>query len=428
MTEEFLHYIWKHTLLGRSNLKTTEGKPIEIIQTGQHNFDSGPDFFSAKLKIDDTLWAGNVEIHINASDWNTHKHQHDPAYKNVILHVVWNNDTNITIPGGYALHALELKDIVPDTLHSQYLELKNSAKRIPCEDDIHLVNEMVWHSWIDRLVAERLERKTGNIDTKLKDSINDWEETFYQTLLRNLGNPINTEPFERLGRALPYKIIAKHRPHIMEIEALLLGQAGLLEGNFKDEYAQKLQKEYNYLTHKYSLTPISKAEWKFMRIRPPHFPSFRLAQIAAVLTKHGRLFRLIIEAGSVADVIKLLTINTSEYWQKHYTFDKLSPRKTNGNMGKATIEMLLINAIVPLLFTYGKHTGKEEASEKALELLHNLKPEANSVITKWASLKIKATDAYETQALLQLKKEYCDKRRCVQCAIGHTLLKRKVKK
>ncbi len=424
MTEEFLHYIWKHTLLDRSKLKTTEGKPIEIIQTGLHNHDSGPDFFSAKLKIDGTLWAGNVEVHINSSDWNAHKHQHDKAYKNVILHVVWNNDAEITIPGGYALHALELKNIVPDTIHASYEELRNSAKRIPCEDDVHKVSEMVWHSWMDRLVAERLERKTNHISTKLKNSINDWEETFYQTLLRNLGNPINTEPFERLGRVLPYKIIAKHRPNVFEIEALLLGQAGLLEGNVKDEYAQKLKKEYTYLQHKYSLTPITKAEWKFMRIRPPHFPTFRLAQLASILTKHGRLFRLIMEAEKVEDVIKLLSVSPSEYWQTHYTFDKQS-RKVSGIMGKPMIEMLIINAIVPLLFIYGKNTANEEASEKALELLHSLKAENNSIIKKWASLKVNAVDAYETQSLIQLKKEYCDLRRCVHCAIGHDLLKRK---
>ncbi|HXP52725.1 MAG TPA: DUF2851 family protein, partial [Bacteroidia bacterium] len=270
----------------------------------------------------------------------------------------------------------------------------------------------------------RLERKTNNISTKLKASVNDWEETFYQTLLRNLGNPINTEPFERLGRALPYKIIAKHRPNVMEIEALLLGQAGLLEGNYKDEYAQKLKKEYTYLQHKYSLTPIHKSEWKFMRIRPPHFPTFRLAQLAAILTKQGRLFRMIMEAENVNDVVKLLSVSPSEYWLTHYTFDKPS-RKTSGIMGKPMIEMLIINAIVPLLFIYGKNTANEEASEKALELLHSLKAESNSIISKWASLKINATDAYETQALLQLKKEYCDQRRCVHCAIGHDLLKRK---
>jgi len=425
VTEEFLHYIWKHALLDRSKLKTTEGKPIEIIQTGLHNHDSGPDFFSAKLKIDNTLWAGNVEVHINASDWNAHKHQFDDAYKNVILHVVWNNDANITIPGGFALHALELKNIVPHSIHAHYEEFRNSAKRIPCEDEIHKVNELTRVSWMDRLVAERLERKTSVIDTKLKKSINDWEETFYQTLLRNLGNPINTEPFERLGSALPYKILAKHRPNVFEIEALLLGQAGLLEGKFKDEYAQKLQKEYSYLKHKYGLTPITKAEWKFMRIRPPHFPTFRLAQLAAILTKHGRLFRLIMEAEKVDDVAKLLSVSPSEYWHTHYSFDKESPRKTSGIMGKPMTEMLLINAIVPLLFTYGKNTGNEEACDKALELLHSLKAESNSVITKWASLKINAADAYETQALLQLKKEYCDKRKCIQCAIGHELLKKK---
>ncbi|MGP8215713.1 MAG: DUF2851 family protein [Bacteroidia bacterium] len=424
MTEEFLHYIWKHTLLDRSELKTTEGKPVEIIQTGLHNHDSGPDFFNAKLKIDDTIWVGNVEVHINSSDWNAHRHQHDEAYKNVILHVVWKNDAEISLPGGYPVHSLELKDMVPLTLLSRYEELRNSAKRIPCENELHRVNEMVWHSWMDRLVAERLERKTASITAKLKDTVNDWEEVFYQTLLRNLGNPINTEPFERLGRSLPYKIIARHRPDNMEIEALLLGQAGLLEGGFKDDYPQKLQKEYNYLRHKYGLTPVSKAEWKFMRIRPPHFPTFRLAQLAALLTKHGRLFRLITEADRVGDVINLLSVSPAEYWHTHYSFDKPS-RKTTGIMGKPMIEMLIINAVAPLLFIYGKNESNEAISEKGLELLHNLKAENNSIIKKWASLNINADDAYETQALLQLKKEYCDQRKCVHCAIGHDLLKRK---
>jgi len=422
MTEEFLHYIWKHTLFDRSKLKTTEGKAIEIVQIGLHNHDSGPDFFNAKLKIGDTLWAGNVEVHIKSSDWNAHKHQFDKAYKNVILHVVWENDIEISLPGGYAVQALELKKLVPLSLLSKYEELKNSAKRIPCESDIHKVNELVWHAWFDRLIAERLERKTNTIDLKLKATVNDWEETFYQTLLRNLGNPINTEPFERLGRSLPYKIIARHRPNEFEIEALLLGQAGMLEGKFKDEYAQKLQKEYKYLQSKYSLTPISKAEWKFMRIRPPQFPTFRLAQLAAMLTKHARLFRLLTESEKIEDIVKLFSVPPSEYWLTHYTFDKAS-KKSTGIMGKPMIEMLIINAIVPLLFLYGKNTGNELMIDKAFEFLHELKPESNSIIKKWGSLKINAHDAYETQALLQLKNEYCDKRRCVQCAIGHNLLR-----
>jgi len=424
MTEEFLHYAWKHVLFDRSKLQTTEGKSIEIIHGGLHNHDAGPDFFNAKLKIDDTIWAGNVEIHINSSDWNKHKHQNDTAYKNVILHVVWTNDAEILLPGGYPVHALELKDIIPAHVITKYEEFKTSAKRIPCENDIHLANELVWLSWMDRLVAERLERKTDIITTKLNTSINDWEEVFYQTLLRNLGNPINTEPFERLARSLPYKIIAKHRPNVNEIEALLLGQAGLLEGTFKDGYAQQLQKEYKYLKHKYSLTPIDKSEWKFMRIRPPHFPSFRLAQLAAILNTHGRLFRLMTETTKISDIIKLFTVKPSVYWQTHYRLDKQSG-KTEGLMGKQTIEMIIINAIVPLLFIYGKTTDKEDICEKALKILHSIKPENNTIIKKWESLNIKAADAYETQALLQLRKEYCDKRRCVYCAVGHDLLKAK---
>ena len=422
MTEEFLHYIWKHALFDRANLQTTENKTIEFIKAGLHNHDSGPDFLNAQLRIDNTLWAGNVEIHINSSDWNNHKHQHDKAYSNVILHVVWEHDQQISLPGGYPVHTLELKDIVTPAIHGKYEELKSSSKRIPCENDISKVNELIWHAWLDRLIIERLERKTGLINTKLKDSINDWEETFCQVLLRNLGNPINTEPFERLAQALPYKILAKHRPNVMEIEALLLGQAGLLEGSFKDEYAKKLQQEYTHLKNKYKLTPITKAEWKFMRIRPPHFPSFRLAQMAAILSHHGRLFRQIMEADNIKDIVKLFSVKPSAYWKTHYRLDKASPA-TEGIMGKATIELLIINAIAPLLFIYGKNTGNEEASEKALELLHKLKAESNTIIKKWDSLGVNAADAYDSQALLQLRKEYCDKRKCIHCAIGHELMK-----
>ncbi|HTB06753.1 MAG TPA: DUF2851 family protein [Bacteroidia bacterium] len=422
MTEEFLHYIWKHALFDRANLKTTENKKIEFIQAGLHNFDSGPDFLNAQLRIDNTLWAGNVEIHIHSSDWNNHKHQYDKAYGNVILHVVWEHDQQISLPGGYTVQTLELKDIVTPAIHSKYEELKSSSKRIPCENEIDKVSELNLNAWLDRLIIERLERKTGLITTKLEDNINDWEETFYQVILRNLGNPINTEPFERFAQALPYRIIAKHRPNVMEIEALLLGQAGLLEGNFKDEYVQKLQQEYKHLQNKYTLKPITKAEWKFMRIRPPHFPSFRLAQMAAILSQHGRLFRQVMEAENIKDIVKIFSVKPSGYWQTHYRPDKESP-KTEGVMGKGTIEMLIINAIAPLLFIYGKNTGNEDASEKALDLLHKLKAESNTIIAKWETLGIHTSDAYDSQALLQLRKEYCDKRRCIQCAIGHQLMK-----
>jgi len=422
MTEEFLQYIWKHTLFDRSNLFTSDGQQVEIIKTGLHNHDSGPDFFNARLKINGTLWAGNVEVHIRSSAWGQHKHQLDEAYKNVILHVVWEDDEPVFRADKTPIPAIELKKIVPAAIFKKYSELRFSSKDIPCEKEIHKVDSLSLHSWMDRLVAERLERKTDYIATKLTKSINDWEEVFYQMLLRNMGNPVNSEPFERLAMQLPYKVIAKHRSNSLQVEALLFGQAGLLEGSFKDEYPLQLQNEYAYLKHKLDLTPLSKAEWKFMRIRPPHFPSVRIAQLSALLTSQGRFFRSIIEAEKTKDIIKLFSSKPSQYWNIHYRFDKPSAKAVT-TMGASTIDILIINAVVPILFIYGKQTFNDEACEKAFSLLHSLKPEKNSILEKWKSLNIQAEDAYDSQALIQLKKEYCDERRCINCAIGHQLMK-----
>lgn len=425
MTEEFLQYIWKHVLLDRSKLFTSDGKPIEIISAGQHNHDSGPDFFNAKLKIGDTLWAGNVEVHIRSSAWGQHKHQYDEAYKNVILHVVWEDDEPVLRADKTEIPAIELKQIVPAGIYNKYAALRFSSKDIPCEKEISHVDKLTLNSWLDRLLAERLERKTDYINAKLNKSINDWEETFYQVFVRNLGNPVNSEPFERLAMVLPYKIIAKHRLQPIQVESLLFGQAGLLDDKFKDAYPLALQKEYIYLKHKLNLSPISKSEWKFMRIRPPHFPTIRIAQLAAILTSHNQLFRAMMEASTIKDIAKLLSAKPSNYWNTHYRFDKTSSQHKD-TLGKSAIEMLIINAVVPTLFLYGKHTLHEEISEKALELLHNLKAEKNRIIEKWNSSGISSADAYESQALIQLRREYCDKKKCTQCAIGHKLMKAKI--
>jgi hypothetical protein len=421
VTEEFLQYIWKHALFNRTALKTTDGKQVEIVRSGLHNSDAGPDFFNAQIRIDNTLWAGNVEVHIKSSDWFKHRHQHDGAYKNVILHVVWENDKDIELPGSFVLPALELKNFVEKDIYKKYQDLKTSSKSIPCEKGIQKVNQLTLNSWLDRLVAERLERKTNLISSNLDKSINDWEETFYRLILRTLGNPLNSEPFERLASVLPFKIIYKHRANIFQVEALLLGQAGFLEGDFKDVYVIRLQQEYQYLKHKLNLVPMSKSEWKFMRIRPPQFPTIRLAQLAAVIHSQEHLFREAMEADTEYDIIKLFSVKPSEYWLTHFQPDKLSARKA-GAIGKSTIEILMINAVIPTMFLYGKNTGKDEISEQALDILHIIKAEKNSIIKKWESIGVTASDAYESQALIQLRKEYCDQRRCVNCAIGHQLM------
>lgn len=424
MTEEFLQYIWKHTLFDRSKLVTSLGKSIEIIRAGQHNHDSGPDFFNARLKIGNTLWAGNVEVHVKSSAWGQHRHQYDEAYKNVILHVVWEDDEPVMRSDKTFIPALELKHFVPKDIYDRYAALRFSSKDIPCEKEIGKVDSLVIIPWLDRLLAERLERKTDFINAKLNKTINDWEETFYQVLMRNLGNPVNSEPFEHLASTLPYKHIIKHSEQPLQVEALLFGQARLLDAEYKDEYPNRLKTEYKHLKNKLSLTPINKAEWKFMRIRPPHFPTMRISQLAAILTKHNHLFRKMMEAKDAKEIAKLFSVRPSAYWQTHYRFDKASA-KNEATIGKSTIEILIINAVVPTLFLYGKNTGNEEVTEKALRILHSLNAEKNSIITKWESIGIKAQDAYDSQALIQLRKEYCDKKRCTQCAIGHRLMNAK---
>ena len=316
---------------------------------------------------------------------------------------------------------MELKNFVLPGIYSKYEELKTSSRRIPCETEISKVTQLTLHSWFDRLVAERLERKTNLITSNLNKSVNDWEETFYRLVLRTIGNPTNSEPFEHLAQVLPFRIIKKHRTDILQVEALLMGQAGFLNDSFKDEYTIRLQKEYQYLQHMLNLAPIDKAGWKFMRIRPPQFPTVRLAQLAAVISKQEHLFREAMEADAAHDVVKLFSVEPSAYWQNHLHPDKLAARKI-GAIGKATIEILMINAVIPIMFLYGRHTGKEELAEKALDMLHALKPEGNTFIKKWESIGVTPADAYESQALLQLRKEYCDQRRCIHCAIGHQLM------
>jgi len=425
MTEEFLQYVWKHTLFDRARLFTSDGKQVEIIRVGHHNHDSGPDFFNARLKIDGVLWAGNVEVHVKSSAWGQHKHQYDEAYKNVILHVVWEDDEPVMRADKTMIPAIELHNILPAAMYNRYAALRFSSKEIPCENDIGKVDGMVINPWLDRLLAERLERKTDYINTKLNKTINDWEETFYQLLLRTLGSPVNAEPFERLANALPYKHIVKHSMQPLQVEALLFGQAGMLDADMKDEYPQKLYKEYEYLKHKLGLTAMSKAEWKFMRMRPPNFPTMRIAQLAGILTKHQHLFRSVIEATNAKDIFKLFAVKPNTYWQTHYRFDKATKNKNEAVMGNITIELLIINAVVPILFLYGKHSSNEEATDKALAILHSIKPEKNSIIDKWKTLGISAHDAYDTQALIQLRKEYCDKKLCIHCAIGHKLMNKK---
>ena len=417
MKESILHYIWQFRLFPVQDLKTTDGQTVEIIDPGKPNTDAGPDFFNAKIKIDNTLWAGNIEIHSLSSDWVRHHHTTDKAYDNVILHVVNKADANVFRTNGDSVAQLELA--VPDHIRINYDELLREKKWIPCADKIHQVPLFLVNDWKNSLLVERLEQKTEMIETLLSQSNNHWEEAFYVSMARSFGFGTNSEAFERLARSLPMSILAKHKDNIFQLEAMLFGQAGLLENTVNDEYQLNLQKEYRFLQSKYQLKPIESSEWKLLRLRPDNFPHVRLSQFAALIHRSTKLFSKIIESDNLQVMRGLSICEVSDYWKKHFLFGKESS-VSGKRLGSKSIDILLINTVVPFLFAYFKK--KNSDNDIALKLLELIPAEKNVIIRKWMELGIGAFSAFDSQALLQLKKKYCDEKKCLRCRIGHKVL------
>jgi hypothetical protein len=429
MTEEFLWYIWKLRLFDAIDLKTTDGESIYIIKPGEHNTDSGPDFFNARIRINSTEWAGNVEVHTNASDWHKHKHTLDKVYDNIILHVVHEEDLKLSRKDGELIPTLELKNRIPESVYGKYLQIRSGKDWIPCGKQIASVDKFILNNWLDRLLVERLERKSTEITDSLKQNKSNWEETFYQVLARSFGHKINSEPFGLLAKSLPVSILGKHKNSLSQIEALLFGQAGMLEiaptlkgGKKQDAFFLELQKEFKFLKQKFNLIPVESSLWKFMRLHPPNFPTIRISQFANLTFSSSHLFSKTLEVDSADQLIQLLQTETSDYWQTHYRFDKITPKKKK-KLGADTINTIIINTIVPFLFIYGKERSEEKFCDQALSFLEKLESEKNSIVSKWNSIGITVKNAYETQALLQLKNEYCSKKKCLQCGVGSALLK-----
>jgi Protein of unknown function (DUF2851) len=423
LKEDFLHYIWKYKLFNTSELFTHNNEQIEIISFGIHNTDAGPDFFNGKVKIEKAIWAGNIEIHINASDWLKHKHQTDKTYDNVVLHVVYNNDEVIKDKDGNELPTLELKNLIDKTLLKKYDTLINQSDSdwIPCGKQIKTVDEFTINSWINRLAIERLERKSEEIQETLKLNKNNWEETFYQYLFKYFGLKVNALSFEQLAKNTSLKILEKHND-LFSIEALLYGQAGYLGEELKDEYFIKLQKEYHFLKSKFDLIPLDKSLWKLLRLRPSNFPTVRISQLANLLNNHSRLFSKIIETESVKELQKLFVIQASKYWNNHYQFGEEVKEEKIKKIGINTINNILINVIVPFTFVYGKAKQNEELVNKSLKLFENIKAENNSIIKNWRDLGVKTTNAMQTQSLLELKNNYCSQKKCLTCSIGNQII------
>lgn len=414
MQERLLHFIWQNKLFNTKELKTLNGSDLQILDFGKYNTDGGPDFWNAKIKIEDVILIGNIELHIRASDWKLHKHEQDKKYNNVILHVVFFNDEPVT-----NLPTLELNGRIPSVLLDKYESMMLSQRDLICENLFDTIDDFTLENWKERLVIERMERKSSEILDNFKLNNNDWEQTCYQLLGKYFGSHINKEPFELLTRFLDYKILLKHKEDIFQLEALLFGVAGFLNKDFVEIYPRELKQEYEFLKHKYNLKQIQEHHWQFLRIRPISFPTIRIAWFAKVIQQMP-LLSTVLEPKEGYTFLE--NIEVSEYWNEHYVFDKLSKRRSKV-LGEDFKSMLKLNVFVPILFAYGKFSNDEKYIDKAFRLLYDTQGESNTKTKIFESTRCTHKNAFDTQAMIELYDSYCTRKRCLECAIGHKILR-----
>lgn len=422
MKEEFLHYLWKFKKFDPLNLKTSNGEEITIINVGQYLELAGPDFFNAQITIGNQKWAGNVEIHIKSSDWYVHHHERDEVYENVILHVVWEHDTEIFRKNNTEIPVLELKKYVDAATITNYQSLISPKSWIFCEKQLKEIDGFTINNWLERLFFERLERKSKPIFELLVQTKHDWEAVLFCLLAKNFGLNTNGEIFSKIAQSIPFSVIRKESFEVENLEALFLGSAGLLDSEKEDTYFKDLKFRYFYLLHKYQLEKRIVEPVQFFKHRPDNFPTIRLSQLANLYHGHQNLFSRISTATSAKGIYEIFEISASDYWQNHYQFDKESPKKKK-KLSRSFVDLITINTIIPLQFAYAKSQAKE-ISEDLIQLLNEVAPEKNAIMDKFNSFGIKSKNAFESQSLLQLKNEYCNKSRCLECAIGMELLKR----
>ena len=420
--EHLLHYVWKHKIFPLKELKTVSGQILEVIDTGLANRDAGPDFFNAKIKLDGVLWVGNVEIHTSSSDWVKHGHHLDRVYDNVVLHVATYIDADVYRSNGELVPQLQLD--CPAHVRDNYQELVATDSYPPCYRIIPSLSSLVVHSWMSALQTERFEQKTAQLSERLSFCNHHWEDAFFMTLARNFGFGLNGDAFETWAKHIPLRAVDKHRDNLFQIEAIFFGQAGILQDKDGDDYYMKLKREYEYLAHKFSLTPMDVTRWRFLRLRPNNFPHIRIAQLACLYHRSYGLFSQLMEKRTLKEIRDILRGGTSEYWVSHYTFGGTSPSRPKA-LSNASLDLLVINTVVTFLYAYGIHKGKEELCVRATDFLEELKPENNYIIRMWSQCGLKVAHAGDSQALIQLKKEYCDKKKCLYCRIGYEYLKRK---
>ena len=419
--EQLLHYVWKHKIFPLKELKTTTGQQVEVIDTGLANTDAGPDFFNAKLKLDGVLWIGNIEIHERSSDWFKHGHHADAGYNSVILHIASEIDTEISRSNGERIPQIQL--ICPEAVRTNYKELLETDSYPPCYRIIPSLPPFTAHSWMTALQMERFEQKATLLNERLKRCQGNWEDAFFITLSRNFGFGLNGDAFETWAHRLPFRAVDKHRNDLFQIEAIFFGQAGILEDSDGDGYYLRLKKEYTYLQHKFGLIPMDASLWRFLRLRPANFPHIRIAQLACLYHRAYGLLSRIMETETLQGVRDILKGGTSEYWLTHYTFGGSSPSRPK-TLSNTSLDLLIINTVVTFLYAYGLHKGNRVLCARAGSFLEELKAENNYITRMWEQCGMKASNAADSQALIQLKKEYCDKKKCLYCRIGYEYLKR----
>ncbi|SHL09396.1 DUF2851 family protein [Xylanibacter ruminicola] len=430
--EQLLHYVWKHKLYPLKELKTSDGQQVEVIDPGLHNRNAGPDFFNAKIRIGTTMWVGNVEIHDKASDWYQHGHDKDSHYDNVVLHVAGLLDTEVMKSNGQYVPQMLLS--VPDDVMQHYDELQKTDEYPPCYKVIPDLSSLIIHSWMAALQTERLEQKTEAIRKRAEMCNGSWEDAYFVTLARNYGFGINGDVFEQWAYNMPLSAVAHHRDDLFQIEAIFMGQAGLLELDSIPEYYQKealndgyfakLRNEYQYLAHKFSMKPIDFKLWRFLRLRPQNFPHIRISQLANLYYQQKAGLSQLVECDTLDELKSVLSSQVTPYWETHYTFGSTSS-KNEKHLSYGSLNLLMINTAIPMLFAYGRHTTKEVLCDRAFDFLEQIKAENNYIIRMWQQVGLPVKTAGDSQALIQLKKEYCDKKDCLRCRFGYEYLKRR---
>lgn len=421
MNEALLQFIWQHSLYQAVNLHASNGDPLVVVHPGRLNRDAGPDFEEGKIRIGGALWVGNIELHVRSSDWRQHGHTGNPAYNNLVLHVVYEDD-DPGIAGN--IPVLVLKSRIDENILRKYSLLMQAPYRLPCGDQHKNVREITREGWLNRLLAERWEQKLADWTVLLENSAGDWRNLLYWRLAANFGFKTNAAPFLMLAQSLPLNVPARHRDSLLQTEALLFGQAGMLENDFKDDYPRELQREYDYLRKKYKLKPIQGHLWKFLRMRPANFPTIRIAQFAGLIHKSIHLFAQVVETRKVSDIVPLLDIAASSYWDTHFQFDGTAHKSAPKSLGKNSMYNVVINTIAPIQFLYAARHDTYLRQEQALQLLEDIPAEKNSITAIWEHNGWHPRHAGQSQALIQLYNQYCSQKRCLDCAIGLQILSR----